>query len=411
MKNLIGYPVPDPVSSPALADTATTDKTGTIESGVVARLLPLVTVVFLGMLTIGVPLAVIPPRVHDGLGYGTVTVGWVMGIQSVATLLTRQYAGTLCDRRGSKPTLMIGMLVSALAGVAYLASGFDGLSASASLGVLVAGRIVLGLGESLLLTGSLAWGIGLAGPRNAGRAMAWNGIAMYGAFAAGAPVGVLLAGQWGWPAVAMAVAGLPLAGLVIAAWLPAVAPVSGKRLPFYKVLGLIWQPGGGLALATVAMAGLTAFVSLHYAERGWDGAGLALTAFGAAYIAARLLFGGLPDRLGGRRVALVSLAVEAVGQLLMWQADSPALAVAGAAVTGFGFSLVFPALGVEAVHRVPPANRALALGGYVACFDITLGLTGPVIGAVAVQFGYPSIFLAGALAALAAMGLAQACKR
>lgn len=74
--------------------------------------------------------------------------------------------------------------------------------------------------------------------------------------------------------------------------------------------------------------------------------------------------------------------------LLLWLAPNPNLALAGAALTGFGFSLVFPALGVEAVNLVPAASRGAAVGAYSLFIDLSLGITGPVAGAVAAGFGF-----------------------
>ncbi len=372
------------------------------------RLSPFVFIVFFGFLAIGLPLTALPLHVHGALGLGAVMVGVVIGLQSVATLLTRRHAGVLSDTGGPKRAVLRGLAISALAGLCYGLS--TAVPAGVGLAVLLLGRVALGLGESLLITGALSWAIGVVGPQNSGKVMAWNGIAMYGALALGAPVGGALLslklplapvvhGVGGFALVAVAAALAPLVGLLVAVFVPPVAPAAGVRMPFTAVMGTIARPGLGLALSSVGFTMLAAFAPLLFAARGWDGAGLALSAFGATYIATRLVAGGLPDRLGGRRVAIGSLLVELVGQAVIATAATPDVAVAGAAITGLGFSLVFPSLGVEAVRRVPPQNRGVALGAYVAFFDLAIALSAPGAGLLVGAWGYASVFAAGAVAA------------
>lgn len=145
---------------------------------------------------------------------------------------------------------------------------------------------------------------------------------------------------------------------------------------------------------------MIAFSSLLSVERGWTPVWILFTAFAAALVAARLFFGHLPDKLGGALVGGISAAIEAVGLALIWAAPSLSLATVGALLTGFGYALVYPSLGAEAVRRVPLESRGLAMGAYSTFLDVALGFGSPALGLLAGIGGLSSIFLASALLVL-----------
>jgi MFS family permease len=389
----------DPPTAPALSLVPPP-----AEHNVFLKMLPITLAVFVGFLTIGLPLPVLPLHLHYTLGLSPVVVGIAIGAQFATALLSRAWAGGLADVSGSKRAMVLGLVSAAMSGTAYLASLAFTATPATSLGVLLIGRVLLGCGESLIITGALSWGISLVGPQNAGKVMAWVGIAMYAAYSAGAPLGTLIYGSHGFAGIAIGAILIPLLALGVVAPARPVAVSSARRLPFYKVLGTVWVPGLGLLLCSVGLGVITTFVALLFAAKNWGSASLAFTAFGVAFIGARLLFAHLPDKIGGAKVALVCVLIEAAGQLLIWQADHVLMAYAGAALTGFGFSLAFPGFGVEAVRRSPPQSRGAAMGAFVAFLDISLGITGPAAGAIASAGDVSTVYLAGAAAvALAAV--------
>src|SRR5205814_30752 len=87
---------------------------------------------------------------------------------------------------------------------------------------------------------------------------------------------------------------------------------------------------------------------------------------------------------------------------LIWFATDHVLAVAGAALTGFGYSLVYPGLGIEAVRGAPPQSRGLAIGAYTVFLDVALGFGSPALGLIAGWTGLRSMFLASAILVLCA---------
>lgn len=373
--------------------------------GSFGAVLPLMAVVFVAFLVIGLAMPVLPLHVHDELGLGTFVVGLVAGSQFASALLTRPWAGTFSDRRGAKRAVITGLVAGSAAGLLYLLS-LDFADPVAAGAILVSGRLLLGAAESVIITGAVSWGMVLAGPANTGRVIAWVGAAMFAAFAIGAPIGAVLYAAQGFAAIGIATALAPLATLLLVVPLRAVPPSGQERPSFLRVLGAVWQPGAASALSSVGFGAITAFVTLLFALHGWSHGWLPYTIFAGVFIIARLLLGHLPDRIGGANVALVCLLIEAVGLGLIWQSGSPAIALLGAALTGLGYSLVYPGFGVEAVRRVPAESRGLAMGAYTAFLDLALGAGGPLLGLIASGADLALVFLVSAVAALVGVPIA-----
>lgn len=360
----------------------------------------IIAALFCGYLCVGLPLPVIPLVVHNNLGFSNLMVGLVIGIQFLAAVLTRGYAGRLTDHHGGKRSAIQGAMVCALGGLLYLLSAMPGLSPTISLAIVVVGRLVAGFGESQFVTGCVSWSIASVGPQRAGMSMSWTGIAMFAALAIGAPIGMALYQAYGLQVAMIACVIAPLLSAAIASLQTSYSSSAGQRLPFYKVVGQIWREGLGLMMQGVGLSGLTAFASLYFMAHGWQHAGLVMTAFGVGFILVRMVLGSLPDKVSGYRVALWSLVVEAIGQAMLGFAPNEVIALTGALVTGLGCALVFPALGVEALKRVLPSNRGSAMGAFVAFLDIAYGLAGPSAGLIAGQFGYAAVYGLGTACAL-----------
>ena len=377
----------------------------TPEGPVTLRVVSIVMFTFLCYLTIGIPLAILPTYVHLDLGYSSVLAGLVISVQYLATLISRPSAGRMSDHLGPKRTVIYGLIGNAVSGVFLLGAALTQSTPALSLGLLFLSRLALGFAESCVGTGSIAWGIGTVGANHTAKVISWNGVATYGALALGAPLGVAMLKWWGFPSIAVLVIALGLLGVACALPRKASPIVHGERMPFSSVLGRVFAYGTGLALGSAGFGVIATFVTLFYASRNWPNAAFTLTVFGLCFVGTRLLFARSITQYGGFRVAMVSFAVEFGGLMLLWLAHDPMLALLGAALTGVGFSLIFPALGVEAVALVPASSRGAALGAYSVFLDVALGLVGPVAGFIIGGYGYPAIFLMAGVAAAAGVAL------
>lgn len=372
---------------------------------VLSALAPLMAIVLIGFLIIGIALPVLPIYVHSELKLSAFFVGLVTGSQFAASLISRVWAGHYADSSGPRRAVVAGMLAASVSGLIYLLSFALKSAPLLSVFTLVLGRGLLGAAESFIITGALSWGLARVHGAS-GKVIAWIGMSMFAAFALGAPIGTLLYAKYGFVAIALATALMPAVTLLPVLSMPPLKPQSEAKPSIKHVIKTVAAPGFGLALSSIGFGSITAFIALLFLQQGWTPAWLAFTAFATAFIAARVVFGHLPDRLGGAKVALVFALIEGLGQALIWCATTSEVALVGTALTGVGYSLVYPALGLVAVRRVPVVNRGLAMGAYTAFLDVALGIATPTLGMLAHWTGLQTLFLIGALSACGSAGVA-----
>ena len=350
---------------------------------------------------IGATLPALPRYVTGPVGAGSVAVGIVIGAFAVGAVLARPLAGRLADARGRRLVLASGAATMAVAGaLMFLPLGVAGL---------VASRLVVGLGEAFVFTAGATWVVDLAPTDRRAQSIGLFGLSVWMGLSVGTVVGELLLGIGGFAAVWAFAAAVPLVGAAFAARLPEARRVESERaLGRAELLPrAALRPGLALSFASAGFATMASFVVLHLAESGAGSGAAVFTTFTAAVVAARLLGGRLPDRIGARPCAMAAGVAEALGLALVAVAGSPVVAVAGALAMGVGFSLLYPALALLVVERVDESRRGAALGTFTAFFDIGLGLGAPLAGAVAAVAGLPAAFVAAAMLSAGAAAVAR----
>ena len=346
----------------------------------------------LGLLAVGATLAVLPHYVKDNLNGSDFEVGIVSGAFALTGIVCRPIAGNLADTRGRKPTVIVGALLAAIAGLLYFVpAGIPGL---------IVARFFLGAGEGTVFTAGSAWNVDMAPDQRRGRMIGLYGLAIWTGLTLGPPIGVLLQNVGGFHLVWAFAAGAPLLGAAIASRLPEqYEPTEESRQgPFISREAL--GPGVTFALSVVGFAAVSAFIVLSLDQRGIGHGPAVFSVFAATVVATRLLAGGLPDRIGPARCAVGAAVIEAAGLTLVGAADDLAVVIAGAIGMGAAFSLLFPSLSLVAVNRVGPERRGKAMGTFTAAFDLGMLVGSPLVGAAAAVAGYSAAFYVAALAAL-----------
>lgn len=347
------------------------------------------TMLFFGAMGASNPL--LPKFVVDVLGGSQTTAGIVIGSFAVSSLALRSSFGRMGGRRGARRLMLIGCTIGA-AGMLVFA-GADNIP------VAVLGRLLLGAGQAGVMTGSTVLAIDLAPAQRRGEAASYILVAFHLGLGLGPVVGEAVLAQTSYDGVWFTLAALMAGGAVVALMLPhRPGNPHAPKSPWLHPNG--FAPGTVAAFGIVAFVAFSFFVPLYAREIGLNRVGPVFVVASISIALVRIVFGRAPDALGPIRSGTIALLLTAAGAVVvaMWHAV-PGVYLAAAILAG-GMALQTPSLIPVAVHRVEVHERASALATFTMFMDLSVALTGPLMGLLASGAGYRVTFLVGGACAL-----------
>lgn len=321
------------------------------------------------------------PEIERRTGAGEAALGLALAAYAVPIVLISIPTGRLADRIGRRPLLLAGLV---LTGVGSLLIAFSG-----SLGMLLAGRAIQGVGSTASWVSALALVSDLARPGRKGEAIGFA-LAANSLGAIGGPaLGGIIGGEISFEAPFLLVTGIAaamfVAGFLI---LPRASPeFAGELSSDVGVWRALRRPvalvPGVVIVAGASFLGMIDFaVPLDLDRR----LGTTATTIGLLFAAAAILdalaspLGGwVGDRRGRRPVAIVGAIVVAGSGVLLAALGTVAGAAAALIVFGLGQSILFSAAVPWLDESFGRVDRGLVYGGLNLVFAIGYTI-GPLIG-------------------------------
>ena len=341
---------------------------------------------------------ILPKFFATELGMDAAGIGRAVAVEGLTAVAITPLVGWLVDRYGRQPWLVFGNMMLALTGVLYLFVDHEG---------------------PLLYLAQMCWGVGMVmGFNSAGtmtadiapsdrmaQALGLFGAANLGMNAVSPTIGEILADARGWQSVfvASATAGL-LAALLSTRLKEPPRHQPQEHEPRRPIFGRpLLQTYGATFLMTAAF---TALFTLHQPfalEFGVTELRSFFIGFALVALTVRLAGGGLIDRFGVLRSAVVALCMYSVVPPMLGILGPDHLFAIGA-MMGLGHGIAYPAVTALAIERADAVSRGMVVSIIHGAFNGGHAFFAYVLGGIAAAWSYDVAFwtagavtLAGAL--------------
>jgi MFS family permease len=339
------------------------------------------------------PLLPVFPLYVGAIGGSPADNGLATWVFAAAALISRPLAGVLTDRWGRKPVLVLGALLFGGGSPLYaLVSGMP---------VLLAVRVVHGVGMALFSTAYQAFTADLLSPERYGEGLGLANVASMVPMVVGPLFGEYVAQACGFRTLFLTLGLVGGVGLTVTLALPGGTPVdlaaslrtreraadpvsppvSGPSSPWRTLREPGVRAGAvGMAVLGVPFGAFISFLPMMADARGLGATGWVFAAYALAASVAQPLVGRVADRWGNLQTALVGLALVGV--------SAAGLAAAGQVWTLIGLAGLY---GVGHGAAGSDVRGSAAAIQYTA-FDLLVGLGSWGLGLLATATDYGVVY-------------------
>ena len=300
------------------------------------------------------------------------TLGWIMGVGMVGSLLARPRIGRWVDRLGTRPVLLGGALVAGAAAV--------GFRLTSDLVAIAGLRVAATLANAMFFTAVAAHTALLAPPRRRAESLGTMGM--------GGFTGMLLGpalGDWIFTQQVLEVSPFTIffAAAAAAHWASAGLITTLRQTPvdaggdtgpaaFFRGLRTHWPGTILLVGATFALAQTIPFLFLERFAEARAITNIRNFYFGYAptAIALRIIGRRVPERFGRRRTLVMGFVLMAGGFLLLSTVRTELQFLPPAIVMGAGHCFIFPSLIDLAAEKFPQAQRGMGTSIILGACDV-----------------------------------------
>ncbi|MBV7332664.1 MFS transporter [Chloroflexi bacterium TSY] len=344
----------------------------------------------------GIVMPVFARRLGE-LGGGVEALGWMTMAFSGAQFVAAPFMGSLADRVGRRPLILLALAAFTAANIGYL------LAPTVTIFILI--RAVVGALTAGLSPAAMSIVADTVPERERGR---WIGILMGGyglGLIFGPVIGGILYDAWGFDAPFLTSAGMGVLALIAA-----IIVVPETRTPAVRLREMLYQrrtettlpqasaQGDSLttwlprpltilgALLLVDFIGTFSFTFMEpqmvfyvYDQLNWTTVqfGLVVAAYGVSMFIGQTLLGQLSDRFGRRAIIVLGIVLNSTLYAGLATITTFSVVMVVAAIAGLGSALIAPALSAfllditDAQHRsrmMGIKSSTLSLGGVLGPF-------------------------------------------
>ena len=330
------------------------------------------------------------PVYAKAIGAGDRSIGLLIGLICMASIITRFLAGLLLDTFGRKNIFIIGMVAL---GVLTFGIGFI-----STVGLLLVVRMLQGLAWGIASTSSSTMAADIIPRPRLGEGMGYYGLSTALALAVAPAVGLYLLDYVSFRAVsnlATALLALAIAGVVLFSEPPyEVAKhdkAAGRLHRFYEKNAV--KPAMMMFFLTAVMGANSSFIAVFAYERGVANIGAYFIVYAIAMILSRPFIGKLIDCYGLSVAVFPALAALAASLVLTAFAHTLMMYCLAGMLFGAGFATGQTAFQSLAVTRAARGRIGAANGTFFVGFDGGMAVGSVVAGFAAAAWGYQVMYL------------------